>query len=1114
MRRFSPFHGIARLLLLTLTGALVSSAASQAQEKLPAGMKVVRLEAHPTAITLKHPYDYRQLLLTGVLDTGERIDVTRMAQVEKPANLVRLSATGLVRPAADGQGVLKFNISGQAVTVPVTVRGQKEKYAASFVRDIMPVLSKVGCNAGTCHGAQQGKNGFKLSLRGYDPLFDHQSLTDDLEGRRFNRAAPERSLMLLKPSGGAPHMGLVLFQPGDPYYEVIKAWIADGVKLDLHSPRVASLDILPKSPVAPLPGMKQQMSIQATYTDGSTRDVTAEAFVETSNGEVATVDKQGLVTAVRRGEATMLARYEGAYTATTLIVMGNRNGFVWKDVPEYNYIDELVDAKLKQVKIQPSGICTDAEFIRRVYLDLTGLPPTSNHVRAFLADKRPTRVKRDELVDKLVGNADYIEYWTNKWADLLQVNRKFLGEKGALALRSWIRQAVAGNMPYDKFVHTILTASGSTLENPPAAYYKILRDPASMMENTTQLFLAIRFNCNKCHDHPFERWTQDQYYHLAAYFSQVARKEDPKFKNQRVGGTDVEQATALVEIVYDQAKGDVRHERTGAVAAPEFPYTYKDFALAKASRREQLAHWITSRDNPYFAKSYVNRVWSYLLGVGIIEPIDDIRAGNPPTNPQLLDRLTQEFLKSNFNVQQLMRTICKSRVYQQTIETNPWNLDDDINYSHAVARRLPAEALFDAIYRATGAVPQLGGMPAGLRAAQQIDSKVETPSGFLDLFGRPARESACECERSGSMMLGPVLNLVNGPVVGDALRDPNNRIAKLVASEKDDAKIVEELFLSFLCRPPTAEEVANGIKTLRGSDADFTLLIAEHNQKQAELSAYEKQLPANQAAWEKQARTWTWTILEPATLKSAGGASLTKKPDSSVLAGGKNASPDTYTVTFNTKLTGITGIRLEVLTDPSLPKNGPGRAGDGNFVLTDLRLAVAPQGESTKPRRIGLHNARADFAQDGFTVANAIDNDPQSGWALSPQLGKAHVALFDTREPVGFARGTTLTLTLDHKFPFKTFNLGRFRVSATTAQSSVPIAALPEAISKIVALEPQKRTSQQQAELAAYYRSIDKELSRLQGEVSKHPLPTDKRLLGAQDLAWALLNCPAFLFNH
>ncbi len=1108
--------GLVALAVTLSPGRLVTLAGQAAEaEKLPPQAKVVRVEAHPAAITLKTPYEYRQVLLTAVLASGERVDVTRLARVESPAALVKVSPRGQVRPVADGAGQLQFTIDGQAVVVPVTVSGQKVPYAVSFVRDVMPTMSKMGCNAGTCHGSQKGKNGFKLSLRGYDPLFDHRALTDDLQGRRFNRSAPDNSLMLLKPSGRVPHVGGVLMQPGEPYYELLRAWIADGVKLDLNSPRVASLEIFPQNPVVPLLRMKQQMAVLAKFTDGSVRDVTAEAFVETSNREVATVDTHGLVTAERRGEAAMMARYEGAYAATTLVVMGDRSGFAWKPVPENNYIDTLVDEKLKKVKVLPSGLCTDGEFIRRVYLDLTGLPPEPSEVEAFLADRRPTREKRDALIDKLVGSADYIEHWTNKWADLLQVNRKFLGEKGATTFRKWIRDAVAGNMPYDKFVHAILTGTGSNLDNPPASYYKILRTPDAAMENTTQLFLAIRFNCNKCHDHPFEKWTQDQYYQLAAYFAQVGRQEDPRFKGQRIGGSAVEGATPLVEIITDTGGGEVKHERTGVVTAPAFPYKHPDLAPATASRRQQLAHWVTSKDNPYFAKSYVNRVWSYLLGVGIIEPVDDIRAGNPPSNPQLLDRLTQEFVASGFNVQQMVKTICKSRVYQQSLKTNRWNADDEINYAHAIARRLPAEVLFDAIHRATGSLSHLPGMPAGARAAQALDASVQAPGGFLDMFGRPPRESACECERSSGMMLGPVLNLINGPVVGNAIKDPQNRIAKILAAEKDDKKVVEHLWLALLCRPPTAKELAEGVAQLRGNRNEYAALVARHKALVDAVDARVKQLDAGQAAWEKglKGSPTIWTVLDPTSMKAQGKTVLTRQADQSILATGPNPPANRYVVTANTNLTNITGIRLEVFGDPSLPAKGPGRAPNGNFVLNEFQVTAAPQSNPKQATKVELHNATATFSQASFPVGNAIDNNLGTGWAIAPQYGKNQTAVFEVKKPFGAAAGMTLRFALDQRFGTQ-HTIGRFRLSVTTSKPPVGINTLPDAINQILAVAPEQRTPAQKAALTAFYRSTDAELARLQREVAEHVVPADPRAIGAQDLTWALLNTPEFLYNH
>jgi hypothetical protein len=1103
----------ARLATLTCTCLLVLTPALSAQEKLPPGAKVAKLEVTPATIALKNPYEYRQLIVTGVLESGERVDVTRMAQTSPPP-AVKVSPTGIVRPAADGKGDLKLTVAGQTATVPVQVDGLKKSFEVSFVRDVMPTMSKMGCNAGTCHGAQSGKNGFKLSLRGYDPLFDHTALTDELAGRRFNRAAPDTSLMLLKPAGAVPHVGGVLFQPGDPYYELLRNWIANGVKFDPNSPRVTSIDILPKGPTIPLIGMKQQMSVMATYSDGSVRDVSTEAFIESSNTEVAKVDKNGLVTAERRGEAAMLARYEGAYTATTLVVMGDRTGFAWQAVPENNYVDSLVYEKLKTVKVLPSGLCTDSEFVRRVYLDLTGLPPTVDQVRAFLNDKRDTRVKRDELIDKLVGSPEYVEHWTNKWADLLQVNRKFLGGEGAKALREWIRKAVAGNMPYDKFAYDVLTASGSSLDNPPASYYKVLRTPDAVMENSTHLFLAVRFNCNKCHDHPFERWTQDQYYHLASYFAQVGRAEDPKYKGQRIGGSAVEGAVPLVEVISDTGAGEVNQLRTGQVSKPEFPFKHDDLAPATAPRRVQLAKWVTSKKNPYFARSYVNRLWSYLLGAGLIEPVDDIRAGNPPSNPKLLDKLTDEFIASNFNVQTVIKTICKSRVYQHSLDTNKWNEDDDLNYSHALARRLKAEVYYDAIHRATGSLSRLPGLPAGARAAQLLDSNDDVPGGFFQQFGKPPRESACECERSDGVMLGPVLNIINGPTIGDAVKDPSNAIANLVAKEKDDAKVVEEIFLSFLSRLPTKEEMDKGKLALQGSEEEFQRLVAENAKRAAELETHLKALDARQIEWEKKVgEPANWATLD-VLATSQKGATLTRQADGSILASGANPSPDVYTLTAHVKQRGITAIRLEVLTDPSLPGTGPGRGTGGNFVLNELRLTAAPLADPTKVQKIAFGRAEATFSQQNFPVQAAVDNNPATGWGVSPQMGKNHTAIFELQTPIDFPEGTVLTFTMDQRFNGKEHSIGKFRLSVTSKRLPVSLQGPPEAIVKALAVPADKRTPEQKATLSNAFRALDPEVARLQAELARYPKPTDRRLVGAQDLAWALLISKEFLFNH
>jgi hypothetical protein len=1087
------------------------------REQLPTGLKVVSIEAKPATVELKHKFDYRQVLLTGKLEDGGSVDLTRMASVAQEGGAVTVSVDGLVRAKADGSGKLTFSCEGKSVDVPVSVAGVDAPHVVSFVKDIQPALSRMGCNQGTCHGSKDGKLGFKLSLRGYDPLFDHRALTDDIGSRRFNRAAPDQSLMLLKATGSIPHVGGVRTNVGEPYYDLVRDWISQGVKLDLKTPRVTKIAVLPVNPVVPLPGMKQQVTVMATYADGSTRDVTREAFIESGNIEVIEANTTGQLTTLRRGEAPVLVRYEGAYAATTIVCMGDRTGFAWVQRPQQNYIDNLVDRKLQAVKSLPSEMCSDGEFVRRVYLDLTGLVPSAQQAREFLNDPRESRVKRDALVDSLVGSREYVEHWTNKWADLLQVNRKFLGEEGAAALRNWIKERVAKNQPYDVMAREILTASGSNLENPPAAYWKAIRDPAALMENTTHLFLAVRFNCNKCHDHPFERWTQDQYYQLSQYFAQVGRKEMKEFDGKKLGGSAVEGAVPLVEVVYDSGSGDVKHDRTGQVVAPEFPYaTAGGNSGARGSglgaegsgnsRRGQLADWIASKDNQYFAKSYVNRLWGYLFGVGIIEPIDDIRAGNPPTNPELLDALTKDFIASGFDAQHILKTICKSRTYQLSVVANKWNEDDAINYSHAMPRRLPAESLYDAIFMATGATEKLPGVPAGFRAAQLPDAGISVP--FLEDFGKPVRESACECERSSGMVLGPILKLINGPTVAEALTDSTSELNQLAAKEKDDRKLIEEVFVRFLARKPSENELKLGIATLKAAAEDHAKIAGA-------LAQYEKGLDEKQAEWEaSQGKPVVWKALEATELKSAAGATLTKQEDQTIMVSG-NLAKDFYTVVANFDLVKITGIKLEAIADPSLPGGGPGRAQNGNFVLNELKVSVSSKNDAAMAKVIGLENATEDFAQSNYSAAGAIDGNEQTGWAISPQFGKSHEAIFEVKkgeEPNGAG---VATITLSQQFKDGKHLLGKFRLSVTDGDRPFTRLKLPEAVAAALAIPRAERNPEQAKAVADYFKTQDAEWTRMAATVkSAGDQVKNARALGIQDLAWALINSPAFLFNR
>jgi Protein of unknown function (DUF1549)/Protein of unknown function (DUF1553) len=671
----------------------------------------------------------------------------------------------------------------------------------TFLRDVAPILNRVGCTSGPCHGAAKGKNGFKLSLRGYDPQFDYEALLYDLSGRRFNRADPARSLMLAKPTQEVAHGGGLRFEIGSDYYKTIFNWIAQGVPFgNPATDTVRRLDVEPKEIFMNAPGESARIKVTAIYADGDSRDVSGLAVVDSNVPDVATV-ADATVKGARTGEATLLMRYQGTLATLPVTVVNPKPGFAWRPLPQNNYIDRAIDAKLQRLKIQPSPLVDDAGFLRRVSLDLTGQLPTPAEARAFTADASKT--KRASLIDKLIASPAFVDHWTLKWGDLLQNNRKYLGEKGAYEFREWIRESIAQNKPYDHMVREMLMARGSSYENPAANFYRVTRDPKPTMEKTTQVFLGVRMVCAQCHDHPFERWTQNQYYEMAAFFSAVGLRP----------GYEVGE-----EILFDQRQDfDMKHPKDGRVMNPKFilPATFSGGTVpTDAGRRMTYAEWLTAKDNPFFAKSTVNRVWSYFFGRGIIDPVDDIRASNPASNPALLDALTKDFLDHEFDLRQLMRTIANSRVYQSSIATNEWNQNDTDNFSHAVPRRISAEALMDALSLATGVRPVFPEAPPETRAEQVTDPHIGK-DGFLDLFGRPSRESSCECERRSDLSLPQALNLVNGRTISDAVADANGRVAKAILSGRPDADVVTELYLASLSRPPAAAELESGVKYLQ-----------------------------------------------------------------------------------------------------------------------------------------------------------------------------------------------------------------------------------------------------------------------------------------------------------
>ncbi|MSR48246.1 MAG: DUF1553 domain-containing protein [Planctomycetes bacterium] len=1108
-------HHLATLLAATLSMFAVADAGVAPDEATAAALpldRVVALEVHPAHALLDGRYETAQLVVRGRLDDGQWIDCTRDFTATLDGDVVHVDARARLLPQRDGDTTLTVRVGANVATIPVTVRGVAMPASPSFTNDVTPMMSRLGCNAGTCHGSAKGKNGFKLSLRGYDPNTDHEALTDELAGRRFNRAVPEQSLFLLKPTASVPHEGGQRLVPGSREYQLLVAWVAAGAPLDESAPRVASIELWPKDPIVPLSGMRQQFAVHATYTDGRVRDVTSEAALESNDIEVATADATATVTALRRGDVAILARYAGRFAATRMIVMGDRSGFDARasvtredarpDGLQSNdeWIDALVDAKLAALKTAPSGPCSDAEFVRRLHLDLTGAPPTIRETRAFLLDRRDSRQKRDELIDRLIGSVEFVEHWTNKWADLLQVNSKFLGDEGATRLRDWIREQVASNRPYDEFAAEVLGASGSTYANPPAAYWKILRQPDVAMENTTQLFLGVRFSCNKCHDHPFERWTQDQHWQLAAFFAQVARENVagspmmPRSFDNRPD--DVDQA--FEEMVKDAGAGDVMHPNKNVAMEPTFPYDFARVETAdvpgggSVSRREQLVSWITARENPYFAKSYANRIWSYFLGVGLIEPIDDLRASNPPTNPELLDRLTASFLESGFDVRALMRRICRSATYQRSLATDEWNADDTLHYAHATARRLPAETLFDAIQIATGRRAQVHGARPDSRAAEFLDPSVTPADGFLALFGRPPRESACECERGSGLSLGQALHLVNGPTLAEAIDDPASELSRIVAFERNPRKLVDELYLRFLARPAT--------------DPEFTALAPGFEPNHAaNVAALPPTTLANyqtrRMAWEAAIPRVSWQVIDHVEARSDGGATFTKQPDGSLLVGGTRPDTDTTTLLAWTDLAKITALRLEAIPDAALPSGGSGRSDSGNFVLSELKLVAVPLRGGAGGRTIALQNASADFSQMQFDPGAIADGNGKTGWAIYPHISQRHQAVWEFAEDAGGPGGTLLVITLEQGWG-SGHNLGRFRLSLAGDARPVRIAALPDEVLAALAKPAEQRAPEHEALIHQAFLATAPDLREAM------------RMAAMQDVAWALATSPAFLFNR
>jgi hypothetical protein len=796
MRHATLFSSFALLGLLHLASTSSAVVPDDPAKRAAIVGTPTALTVEPANLTLTGPRSLQQVVVTGKYADGTIRDLTPLCTYSFDQPIIAVDQTGYIVAAKNGTGLITIVAGTQSVKLPVTVKEMEKPRPISFRTEMIAALNVGGCNSGACHGTPSGKNGFKLSLRGYDPAADHIVLTRDVLGRRGDSLDPEAALLYQKALGRIPHEGGQRYQASSIPARVMKGWFAEGLKDDpAGAPTLKSAMIIPGSRVAKAPARFQQLSIMATFSDGSVRDVTRLTVFSSSDPAVADVTPSGLVEFSQGGEVAILCRYLEAMETVRLTYLEPKPNFKWTNPPEVNYVDKHTFAKLQLLNIPPSDLCTDQEFIRRAYLDLCGIMPSPDEVTKFLADKSAD--KRAKVIDNLLDRPEYADYWTLKWSDVLRNNRKTVQLKGVHVFHDWIRQQVSRNTPFDTVVKELVTASGSTFSNPPANFYRIAREPTALAETTAQLFMGIRMQCAKCHNHPFERWTQDDYYSMAAFFARVKFKKDPSQPgaNPQVPGS---------EVIYTARAGEVQQPRTNQVMAPKIMGRPAPAIAPGQNRLEALANVLASGDNTFFTKSVVNRVWYHLMGKGIVDPVDDFRDSNPSANDELLDALAKDFVAKQYDVKHVIRTIMNSRTYQLSAQTNDLNRDDNKYFSHAVTKLLPAEPLLDAICTATEVPEKFAGLPAGSRAVQLVDGEVNHP--FLKTFGQPARELACECERESDSNLAQALQLINGPTVNDKLRAPTNRLGKLLGQKLTEQQVLEQLYLATLSRGPNEGE--------------------------------------------------------------------------------------------------------------------------------------------------------------------------------------------------------------------------------------------------------------------------------------------------------------------
>lgn len=790
------------LALALCAGAITMGAGRAGADETAAEARALKVV--PSTVVLVGPDAVQQLAVDGMLSEAGVRDLTAESRFTTANEaVVTVEPSGVILPRGDGKTTITIRAGSLEATIPVEVKDFQSGAPISFGNQILPIFTKLSCNSGGCHGKASGQNGFRLSLLGFEPALDYETVVNEGRGRRVFPAAPDQSLLLLKGTAKVPHGGGRKMEVDSHEYAMVRRWIASGMPASKETdPAVTRIEIYPDTRVLAR-NARQQLVVTAHYSDGRQEDVTRWAQYQSNDTEVASVADGGLVESREMsGQAAVMARYQGQVAVFRATVPFGKTPESYPAFPTQNLIDAAALKQWKALGIVPSEPCTDAEFIRRASIDIIGTLPTSEEVKAFLADSDPN--KRAALVDRLLDRPEYANFFAIKWADVLRNKRENKADyqRGTYSFYDWIRENLTRNMPYDQFVRQILAASGTPETAPPVQWYRRLRQTDAFVDDTAQVFLGMRLQCAKCHHHPFEKWSQDDYYGFAAFFARIGRK--PSTHAKMNGFSD--------EIIYTSRTGSVSHPKTGKTMTPKGLDAEVMNVPPGLDPRQKLVDWLAEPKNPFFARAVVNRYWAHFFGRGVVEPMDDLRQTNPPSNPELLDGLAADFTSHGYDLKRLVRTICTSQTYGLSSVPNDSNAKDKQSFARHYPKRLSAEVLLDAISNVSGVPTAFNGLPAGTRAIELPDESVS--SAFLDTFGRPKRDTPCECERVSDASLGQSLMLLNSNDVQSKLAAANSRAEQLAKEARPDEQKVEELFWTAFGRGPSSGESTSALNHL------------------------------------------------------------------------------------------------------------------------------------------------------------------------------------------------------------------------------------------------------------------------------------------------------------